>query len=120
MFGWWLLTGVPTIFLAALLLGQRSPLESFQITIVLIPFGIPVLGFLWIHPLSQHTTPSVRKFLFACLWFVVTLVPAIALMRAADALVDAQLPLFREPRAATGVTEAQLSSFGEAAAAAAP
>jgi hypothetical protein len=88
MFGWWMLTGVPTVFLATLLLGQRSLLESFQITVALIPFGIPMLGFLWIHPLSQHTTVSVRKFLFACLWFVVTLVPAIALMMAADELVD--------------------------------
>jgi hypothetical protein len=32
-----MLTCVPTAFLAALVLGQRSLLESFQITIVLIP-----------------------------------------------------------------------------------
>jgi hypothetical protein len=91
MFGWWMLAGVPTVFLAALLLGQRSLLESFQITTALIPFGIPMLGFLWIHPLLQHTTVSVRKFLFACLWFVVTLVPAIALVMATDELVDGHL-----------------------------
>ncbi len=63
---------------------------------MLLPFGIPVLGFLWIHPLSQETPLSVRKFLFACLWFVVTLVPALGLMTAADALLDTQLPVFRE------------------------
>lgn len=82
---------MPTAFLAALLFGQRSPLESFQISIVLIPFGIPVIGFLWIDPLSQDTTVLVRKILFACLWFVVTMGPAIALMMAADELVDGHM-----------------------------
>jgi hypothetical protein len=86
-----MLTGAPTVFLATLLLGQRSLQESFQITFALIPFGVPVLGFLWIHPLAQHATPSVRRFLFACLWFVVTMIPALGLMMAADALVDGQL-----------------------------
>ena len=96
MFGRWTLVCVPTAFLAVLLLGQRSPLESFQIAIVVLPFGIPVLGFLWIHPLSRETTMSVRKFLFACFWFVVTLGPALALMTAADALLDTRLPVFEE------------------------
>jgi hypothetical protein len=94
--GWWILTAVPTVFLWALFLGQRSLLESLQITVVLIPFGIPVLGFLWIHPLSRYTTRSVRRFLFACLWFGVTMFPAIGLMKAVDALVGSQLPIFRD------------------------
>ncbi len=96
---------MPTAFLAVLLFGQRSPLESFQFAIVMLPFGIPVLGFLWIHPLSQETTRSVRKFLFACLWFVVTLVPALGLMTAADALLGTQLPVFREFNAPSAVAE---------------
>ena len=91
MFGWWMLTGVPTVFLGALLLGQRSLMESFQIAFALIPFGIPMLGFLWIHPLSRQTTRSIRRFLFVCLWFVATIIPAIGLMMAADALVGGQL-----------------------------
>jgi hypothetical protein len=91
MFGWWMLAGVPTVFIGAFLLGQRSLLESLQITIALIPIGIPMLGFLWIHPLMRQTTPSVRRFLFVCLWFVVTMIPAIALVRVADALVGGQL-----------------------------
>jgi hypothetical protein len=41
-----MLSGVPTVFLGALLLGRRSLLESLQITIALIPIGIPMLGFL--------------------------------------------------------------------------
>ena len=96
LFGRWTLACVPIAFLAVLLVGQRSPLESFQIAIVLLPCGVPMLGFLWIHPMSQETTRSVRKFLFACLWFVVTLGPALALMTAADALLDTQLPVFRD------------------------
>jgi hypothetical protein len=91
MFGLWMISGVPTIFLGALLLGQRSLLEAFQITIALIPIGIPMLGFLWIHPMSRQTTRSIRRFLFVCLWFVVTMIPALALMKAADGLVGGRL-----------------------------
>ena len=91
MFGWWMLSGLPTVFLGALVLGQRGVLESIQTAFVLIPFGIPMLGFLWIHPLMRQTTPSIRRFVFACLWFVVTLIPAIGLTMAADDLVGGHL-----------------------------
>ena len=74
----WLLVGVPTILTAVLLLQEWDIGAAIAAVITFLPIGLSLLGFLWIHPLSGYTTPSWPRWWFAVLWWLVTLLPTLA------------------------------------------
>jgi len=72
----WLIAGVPTILISFLLLKEWNIVEAIAATISLLPIGVSLLGFMWIHPMGE-TPISWARWWFAVLWWLATLLPTI-------------------------------------------
>ena len=75
----WVLIAVPIGVLLFLLLENWNAADAIASAARVVGYGVCLLGFVWIDPLSHYVRPSWKRFAFACLWFAVTLLPAIAL-----------------------------------------
>lgn len=72
----WLAIVVPGIFVIALVTGS-SRVEALGLAVGAIPAGVPLVGFMWLDPLTRSVAFSRARFTVALLWAAVTAIPAI-------------------------------------------
>ncbi len=88
MLKWWAAISVPLLIVMFVLGGQDIG-EAAVATAYLLPLFIPFFGLVWLDPLSDMVSFSLSRFLFALLWFAVTIIPAIGVAMVVSRLLSA-------------------------------
>ena len=85
---------VPLGVVLFLLLENWDVADAIASAARVVGYGVCLLGFVWPDPPSRYVRPSWKRFAFACLWFAVTLLPAIALGTILGGSVDVLFATF--------------------------